>query len=277
MSEMVSIENRGHVRHLVMNRPEKRNAFNRELINALRAAAQDALDSPGVRCVVLRGNGPSFSAGIDVFQLAGLGDTNMLRPFRKACIDMANLFEEMPKPVIAQIHGACLGLGAEVALACDLRVMSEDATFGLPETRLGLIPDVGGSTRLPAVVGLGNAKELIMTGRTIGARECLRIGAANRVVPAAELDASTQSLVDELMAASPIAVGLAKRVLDGVAKPTLAASLEQEVTIQQTLVATDDFREAGAAFMEKRAPNWSGKLPGPRAPDEAPEPVPEKA
>jgi len=183
----------------------------------------------------------------------------------------------MPKPVIAQIHGACLGLGAEVALACDLRVMSEDATFGLPETRLGLIPDVGGSTRLPAVVGLGNAKELIMTGRTIGARECLRIGAANRVVPAAELDASTQSLVDELMAASPIAVGLAKRVLDGVAKPTLAASLEQEVTIQQTLVATDDFREAGAAFMEKRAPNWSGKLPGPRAPDEAPEPVPEKA
>jgi len=277
MSEMVSIENRGHVRHLVMNRPEKRNAFNRELISALRDAAQDALDSPDVRCVVLRGNGPSFSAGIDVFQLAGLGDTNMLRPFRKACIDMANLFEEMPKPVIAQIHGACLGLGAEVALACDLRVMSDEATFGLPETRLGLIPDVGGSTRLPAVVGLGNAKELIMTGRTIGAQECLRIGAANRVVPASELDASAQSLVDELMAASPIAVGLSKRVLDGVAKPTLAASLEQEVTIQQTLVATDDFREAGAAFMEKRAPNWSGKLPGPRAPEEAAEPVPEKA
>ncbi len=190
---------------------------------------------------------------------------------------MANLFEEMPKPVIAQIHGPCLGLGAEVALACDLRVMSEEATFGLPETRLGLIPDVGGSTRLPAVVGLGNAKELIMTGRTIGAPECLRIGAANRVVPAPELDAATQSLVDELLAASPIAVGLSKRVLDGVAKPTLAASLEQEVTIQQTLVATDDFREAGAAFMEKRPPNWSGKLPGPRAPEEAPEPVPEKA
>ena len=114
--------------------------------------------------------------------------------------------------------------------------MSEDATFGLPETRLGLIPDVGGSTRLPAVVGLGNAKELIMTGRTIGAQECLRIGAANRVVPAAGAGAATQSLVDELLAASPIAVGLSKRVLDGVAKPTLAASLEQEVTIQQTLV-----------------------------------------
>jgi enoyl-CoA hydratase/carnithine racemase len=277
MSDLVSVTDRGRVRHLVMNRSEKRNAFNRELIHALRDAAQDALDSPDVHCVVLRGNGPSFSAGIDIFQLGGLADTNQLRPFRTAALDMANLFEEMPKPVIAQIHGPCLGLGAEVALACDLRVMSEEATFGLPETRLGLIPDVGGSTRLPAVVGLGNAKELIMTGRTIGAQECLRIGAANRVVPATELEAATQSLVDELLAASPIAVGLSKRVLDGVAKPTLAASLEQEVTIQQTLVATDDFREAGAAFMEKRPPNWSGKLPGPRAPEEAPEPVPEKA
>ena len=99
-----------------------------------------------------------------------------------------NLLEEMPKPVIAQIHGACLGLGAEIALACDLRVMADDALFGLPETKLGLIPDVGGSSRLPAVVGLGIAKELIMTGRTIGAAECHRIGAANRVAPAAELE-----------------------------------------------------------------------------------------
>jgi enoyl-CoA hydratase/carnithine racemase len=261
-SELVSIENRDRVRHLVLDRPEKRNAFNRDLILAVRAAAEDAYGDPDVHCVVLRGNGRSFSAGIDVFDLAGLGDTSKLRSFRRACIEMANLFEEMAKPVVAQIHGPCLGLGAEVALACDLRVMSEDATFGLPETRLGLIPDVGGSSRLPAVAGLGNAKELIMTGRTIDARECHRIGIANRVAPAAELEATTQSLVDELLAASPIAVGLSKRVLDGVAKPTLAASLEQEVSIQQTLVGTDDFREAGAAFMEKRPPRWSGRLPG---------------
>jgi enoyl-CoA hydratase/carnithine racemase len=273
----VSVENVGRVRHLVLNRPEKRNAFNNDLVQALHAAAQEAAAASDVHCVVLRGNGPSFSAGIDLFQLAGLGDTNSLRSFRTAALGMANSFEEMTKPVIAQIHGPCIGLGAEVALACDLRVMSEEATFGLPETRLGLIPDVGGSTRLPAVVGLGNAKELIMTGRIIGGPECLRIGAANRVVPGPELDAATQSLVDELLAVSPIAVGLSKRVLDGVAKPTLAASLEQEVTIQQTLVATDDFREAGAAFMEKRPPNWTGRMPGPRAPEEAPEPVPENA
>ena len=114
----------------------------------------------------------------------------------------------MTKPVVAQIHGACLGLGAELALACDLRVMADDVKFGLPETKLGLIPDVGGSSRLPAVVGLGIAKELLMTGRTIGAAECHRIGAANRIAPAAELEEVTQELVDELLAASPLAVGI---------------------------------------------------------------------
>jgi enoyl-CoA hydratase/carnithine racemase len=111
-------------------------------------------------------------------------------------------------------------------------------------------------------VGLGIAKELLMTGRTVGSDECFRIGAANRIAPAAELEDVTQGLVDELLAASPLAVGFAKRVADGVAKPTLAASLEQEVTFQQILVATDDFREAGAAYMEKRPPNFNGAPPG---------------
>jgi enoyl-CoA hydratase/carnithine racemase len=140
-----------------------------------------------------------------------------------------------------------------------MRVMADDALFGLPETKLGLIPDVGGSSRLPAIAGLGNAKELIMTGRTIGAEECHRIGIANRVAAAEELEQVTDELVEELLAAAPMAVGLSKGVLDGIAKPTLGTSLELEVTTQQTLIESDDFREAGAAFMEKRKPNWSGR------------------
>jgi enoyl-CoA hydratase/carnithine racemase len=168
----------------------------------------------------------------------------------------------MAKPTVAQIHGACLGLGAEIALACDLRVMADDVTFGLPEVRLGLIPDVGGSTRLPAIVGLGVAKELIMTGRTIGAAECHRIGVANRVATLNELHEETQGLVDELLAAAPLAVGNSKQVLNTVARPTVAASLELEGAIQQTLISTDDFREAGAAFLAKREPRWSGAAPG---------------
>lgn len=258
MSELVSIEDRGRVRHLILDRPEKRNAFNRDLVLALHEAAREAADDHDVHCVVLRGEGAAFSAGIDIFELASLAGTENLRPFRRLCIEAANLLEEMTKPVVAQIHGACLGLGAELALACDLRVMADDVKFGLPETKLGLIPDVGGSSRLPAVVGLGNAKELLMTGRTIGAEECHRIGAANRIGS----EHTTDELVNELLAASPLAVGYAKRLADGVAKPTLAASLEQEVTYQQILVATDDFREAGAAYMEKRPANFSGRPPG---------------
>jgi enoyl-CoA hydratase/carnithine racemase len=265
VSELIGVEDRGRVRHLILERPEKRNAINGELVLALREAARQAADASDVHCVVLRGAGPCFSAGVDVFELGALADhVDMLRPFRRSCIEAANLLEEMKKPTVASIHGVCLGLGAELALACDLRVMSDDAQFGLPEVKLGLIPDVGGSSRLPAIVGLGNAKELIMTGRTIGAEQALRIGLANRVAAAADLEDATQALVDELLAAAPLAVGLSKGVLDGVARPTLAASLELEVTTQQTLVATPDFREAGAAFMEKREPRWTGTASAPQ-------------
>jgi enoyl-CoA hydratase/carnithine racemase len=255
---LLSTEDHDYVRHLVLDRSEKRNALNGELMTALRDATREAADDPDVRCVVLRGAGPCFSAGVDVFELGGMsGQKGMLRPFRRVCIEAANALEEMKKPTIASIHGACLGLGAELALACDLRVIADDVQFGLPETKLGLIPDVGGSSRLPAIAGLGNAKDLIMTGRAIGAEEALRMGIANRLAPAGELDRATDELVQELLAAAPLAVGLSKGVLDGVAKPTLGASLELEVTTQQTLVDSADFREAGAAFMEKRKPNWS--------------------
>ena len=113
----------------------------------------------------------------------------------------------MAKPTICQIHGACIGGALELALACDLRVIAADALVGMPETRIGLIPDVGGSSRLPQVVGLGRAKELVMTGKLIGGEEAERIGLANRVAPADELDAATQALVDELLACAPVAVG----------------------------------------------------------------------
>jgi enoyl-CoA hydratase/carnithine racemase len=271
MSEYVSVEDTERVRHIILDRPDKRNAIHHDMVLELRDAAREAYEATDVHCVIVRGEGRAFSAGIDIHQLGNLGGAALLRPFRRDCVELVNLLEEMPKPVIAQIHGACLGLGAEIALACDMRVMSEDALFGLPETKLGLIPDVGGSSRLPAVVGLGIAKELIMTGRTIDAAECHRIGAANRVVPMDRLEAETQALVDELLTAAPLAAGLAKRVLDGVAKPTLAASLEQEVSIQQVLVGTEDFREAGMAYMEKRPPRFTGAPPG------APVPEPERA
>ncbi len=191
---IVLTEDRGAVRHIVLNRPEKRNAMNQELLLALGAALRQAAADAAVHCVVLRGEGPVFSAGVDLGELAdSAGKLGMLRPFRKVFLDCANLCEEMAKPVICQIHRTCVGGALEVALGCDLRIASSDAQLGLPEVKFGIIPDVGGSTRLPAVVGLGRAKELIMTARTIDAAEAERIGLLNRVVAPEELHDATQA------------------------------------------------------------------------------------
>ena len=257
MPDLVLAEDRGPVRHLVLNRPDKRNALNLDLVLAIRHGLRDAADDPSVRVVVLRGAGPVFSAGMDVAALAAASDG--LHGFRRACLEAWNLAEEMPKPVVAQIHGACLGGALELALACDLRVFAADAVAGLIETRLGLVPDLGGSSRLPQVVGVGRAKELIMTSRVIGAEEAERFGLANRVAPADGLDAATDALVGELLACAPVAVGLAKRLVDASARPALSTTLELELAAQRVCVATEDVKEGVRAAAERRAPRFSGR------------------
>jgi enoyl-CoA hydratase/carnithine racemase len=258
--DIVLTEDRGPVRHIVMNRAEKRNAMNGDLVMGIAAALQSAAHDPSVLCVVIRGEGAMFSSGMDFHDLAGLAaGPERLREFRTGILAAWNLCEEMLKPTIAQIHGGCLGGALELALACDMRVAAEDALLGVVETRVGLIPDVGGCSRLPAVVGLGRAKELVMASKIIDGREAERIGLVNRVAPADQLDATTDALVDELLACAPTAVGLAKRVLDGAAKPALAATLEHEVTVQEACARSADFAEGTAALAEKRPPQFAGR------------------
>jgi enoyl-CoA hydratase/carnithine racemase len=235
---LIVSEDHGPVRHVVLNRPEKRNAMSQELLSELGRALRAAADDAAVHCVVLRGEGPVFSAGVDLGELASFAaEPSRLREFRSVFLDCPNLCETMPKPVVCQIHRTCVGGALEVALGCDIRVASSDSQLGLPEVRFGIIPDVGGSSRLPAVVGLGRAKELIMTARLIDAEEAERIGLVNRVAAPEQLDQATNALVEELLANSHIATGRAKRVMDASARPALAQTLELEVAVQEYCAA----------------------------------------
>jgi enoyl-CoA hydratase/carnithine racemase len=258
---LVYTEYRGGVRHLVLNRPEKRNALNGELIGELAAAVEAAATDDEARVVVLRGEGPMFSSGMDLRDLRDLSeDPGSLRSFRHPVLACWNLLEEMPKPTICQIHGACLGGAFELALACDFRTMAEDAVAGIMEVRVGLLPDVGGCSRLPAVVGLGNAKELIMTGKVIDGREAHRIGYANRIASADGLDAVTNALAGELLACAPRAVGMAKRIMDGAAKPALAVTLEQEVAAPGDTRRDGGLRGGHARLFRETRPAVRGPL-----------------
>ena len=257
---LVVCEDRGAVRHVVLNRPEKRNALSGALIEELGDALREAAADAAVRCVVLRGEGAMFSSGMDTADLAALAaNPARLHEWRAAILAIWNLCEEMAKPTIAQIHGAGLGGAAELALACDLRVMASDAVIGLVETRVGLVPDLGGCSRLAALVGLGRAKELILASKLVDGTEAERIGLVNRVAPASELAAATDGLAAELLACAPLAVGLAKGVLNAAARPALAETLEQEVAAQELCSGSEDFREGTRALAERRQPQFGGR------------------
>jgi len=246
---------------LTLNRPRKLNAMSHEVFAALDAAVADASDDRSVRVVVITGSGTVFCAGADLDLAKEFSDAES-SAFRKTLRRLQSVFdrlEQLEKPVIAAINGACLGGGVDLALACDLRVAVADAFIMIPEVRLGLIPDLGATQRLPRLVGVSRAKDLILTSRRVRADECLSMGLVNRVVPGEQLVAAVTELATELKMGAPMAVGLAKQAIDRAWTTDLRSGEEMEAYLQSPLYRSEDVREGYAAFREKRAPKWAGR------------------
>jgi enoyl-CoA hydratase/carnithine racemase len=263
MSDLIITQQRDTLLEIVLNRPEKRNAINMEMLRAFDAAVALANRTPGLRAVLIRGEGDSFSAGIDVSALLGLAQTHgphwqqRMRSITDEFQGILSRLERLELPTIALLHGHCLGLAFELALACDLRLAAEGTALGLPETRLGIIPDVGGTTRLTRLVGPARAKELIFTGRRFNAAVAERWGIVNYVVPRDALESTAEELAAEIALAAPLAVGMAKRVIDGLAD--IDRGLMLEGWAQSQLFATEDFLEGAQAFMTRRPPEFKGR------------------
>jgi enoyl-CoA hydratase/carnithine racemase len=260
---LVQAELEAGILTVTMNRPEKRNALNGELLEALGEALDRARADADVRGILLRGAGKAFSAGIDAFWLGSstTGDLTLadFRSFVGKLQGRFNLMETLEKPIVAALHGHCIGLGLELALACDFRIATPDTRLGLPEVRVGLIPDVGGTTRLVRTVGPAWAKELIMTGRLATAEEAQAMGLVHRVVVEGDLIPRARGLLEEIGKNAPLAVGVAKRLIDRAQGLDKQSGLELEAMGQSTLLTTDDFREGAAALMERREPKFRGR------------------
>lgn len=263
MSELVRTEQRGTIFEIILNRPDKRNAINAELFAEFDTAVQQASRTEGIRTVIIRGEGKAFSSGIDVSSLLGLAQKygphwqTRMRSITDEFQAVLTRLERLELPTIALLHGYCFGLAMELALACDIRIAATGTKIGLPETRLGMIPDVGGTTRLVRLVGPARAKEIIFTGRQLEMDVAERWGIVNYVVAQEELMNKAEELAEEINLAAPLAVGMAKRVIDGLSD--IDRGLLLEGWAQSQLFATEDFMEGAQSFVMKRPPSWKGK------------------
>jgi enoyl-CoA hydratase/carnithine racemase len=242
-------------------RPDKRNAINGQMFAELGDAAERAAADPGIRVVLVRAQGPAFSAGIDFALLGQLAGTRgaRFRTFVRTAQRAYALLAQMDKPSVAAVQGHALGAGFQLALACDLRMAAEDARFAILETRFGLVPDLGGTNRLARLIGGARAKDLVWTGRSVEADEAEEMGLVNRVVPVESLEKEAETYVRELAASPPLPVSLTKALLSRAEETPLETSMEREAQAQATCIESDDHREAVEAFLENRPPRFQGR------------------
>ena len=250
---------RGAVRILTVHRPDKLNALNAATLDALHVSFQQAAADASVRCIVLTGSGPkAFVAGADISEMNALSPVQG-RDFSLRGTRMMRGVEKMPKPVIAMVNGFALGGGLELAMSCHLRIAADTAKVGQPEINLGLIPGFGGTQRLLRLAGRAATLELCLAGAPIDANRALQLGIVNRVVPAAELEAQTMALADQLANAAPLAL---RGILDCInvgGECGIEEGLEYESAQFGLMFATEDMREGTTAFLERRKPSFTGR------------------
>lgn len=252
-------EDRGAVRILTLNRPDKLNALNRETLGELHQAFDQAAADAGVRVIVLTGAGPkAFVAGADISEMNSLTPVQA-RDFSRHGQALMSKIERLGKPVIAMVNGFALGGGMELAMACHLRIAAETAKLGQPEVNLGLIPGFGGSQRLLRLAGRGPALELCLLGQPIDAARALQLNLLTRIVAADQLEAETLKLAEQLAASAPEAL---RGVLDAVmigGEASLDIGLDYETQAFALAFSTEDMKEGTSAFMARRKPTFSGR------------------
>lgn len=260
MSEpLLLVEESEGVALLTLNRPNVMNSFNFEMLRALRDAIETLRFNPAVRVIIITGAGDrAFCAGADLKERATLTPVQV----KEFIFTIRNLFtaiEQLSKPVIAAVNGIALGGGTELALACDVRIAAANATMGLTETRLAIIPGAGGTQRLPRLVGKGKAKELIFTGRRVDAAEALAIGLVNEVCEPENLLAACKKMAGMMCETGPVAIEQAKYAINYGMETDLATGLAIESNAYWVTIPTEDRLEGLAAFREKRKPVYKGK------------------
>ena len=244
---------------ITINRPDALNALNEETITELLARFDDADKDESIKAIILTGSGDrAFCAGADLKMMKGASPVKGTEVARHGQ-SLGNRIEALGKPVIAQINGYALGGGIEIAMACDIRIASENAQIGQPEINVGLIPGWGGTQRLPRYVGKGTAKEMIFTGKRIDAKTAERLGLVNAVVPADQLKTKVRELATELISKPPIAIKLCKALINNSTETHPNIGLQQEAEAFGLVASTEDFNEGVTAFLEKRKPQYKGK------------------
>jgi len=255
----VLYEKKGPIAYVIINRPKVLNALNQAVFSELREVFEDARDDSTIRGIILTGSGDkAFAAGADIAEMAKSTAIEAEKSTRHAQV-VTEIMENIGKPVIGAVNGFALGGGCELAMACTFRIASENAKFGQPEVKIGIMPGAGGTQRLPRLIGKGRALQLILTGEIINAQEAYRTGLVNEVVASAELIPRVEAILNQIISNAPFGV---KFSIDAVNKG-LDASVSEGLLIEASFFAlcagTEDKKEGTSAFLQKRAPQFQGR------------------